>query len=90
LLDAAPEWTADAAEFDAGGEDEIVASAAQDVAALIEDEVLLALPLAPRHEHCQIASGVAGGVGGKTGGRDTVGRESPFGVLARLKDRATK
>jgi len=82
LLDAVPAWTADAAEIDAGGDDEIVAGAPLDVEALIEDEVLLTLPWAPRHEHCELA--------GERGGRDGIGRESPFGVLARFKNRAVK
>jgi uncharacterized protein len=94
LLDTAPEWTAEAAEFDAGSEDEIVATAAMDGEALIEDEVLLALPLVPRHENCDlehgVTSGVRSGISSKAGGKDKVGRESPFGVLARLKDRAAK
>jgi uncharacterized protein len=86
LIDREPEWSAETAEIDAGDADEIVASATLDVAALIEDELLLALPLAPRHEHCNVASG-----GSENAGSDgTTGRESPFGVLARLKGRAAK
>jgi uncharacterized protein len=86
LIDSEPEWSMETAEIDAGGEDEIVAGPELDVAALIEDELLLALPLAPRHEHCRLASGESENAGsdGKTG------RASPFGVLARLKDRAAK
>jgi len=44
----------DAAEaLDAEGEDDVLAlTAALDLADLVEDELLLALPLVPRHEHC--------------------------------------
>jgi uncharacterized protein len=86
LIDREPEWSAETAEIDADGADEIVASATLDVAGLIEDELLLALPLVPRHEHCEVASR-----GSEIAGSDgnTV-RESPFGVLARLKGRAAK
>jgi uncharacterized protein len=59
-----------------------MATAALDAEALIEDEVLLSLPWAPRHQHCELASGIDGGA--------KPGRESPFGVLARLKNRAAK
>lgn len=83
LIDQAPEWTAEAAEFESNAEDEIVSSPALDVQALVEDEVMLALPLAPRHEHCELAHGEGG-----RGGPGEMARESPFGVLARLKNRA--
>jgi uncharacterized protein len=82
LIEAAPEWSVDAVEANADGEDEIVATEALDVEVLIEDEVLLSLPWAPRHQHCELATGKEGGA--------ELGRESPFGVLARLKDRPAK
>lgn len=42
-----------AAQLDAESEDDVLAlSRAYDLRELIEDEVLLALPLVPRHEHC--------------------------------------
>ena len=41
--------------------------------------MILALPLAPRHEKCEVAGG---GVGKRI--------ESPFGVLAQLKKRANR
>jgi uncharacterized protein len=57
--------------------DYMVAEAALDVKALIEDEVLLALPIAPRHEgECIQRAGEAGE------GSD---RKSPFAALAQLK-----
>lgn len=56
-------------------EDAIPAAAEQTVMELVEDEVLLALPMAPRHERCDAP--------------DEVWREgttaSPFAVLAGLK-----
>jgi uncharacterized protein len=47
-----------------------------DVLALIEDEIILALPLAPRHESCGLPRTDCG-----------AGRESPFAVLAGLSVR---
>lgn len=54
----------------------IVADAPIDVAALVEDEVLLSLPLAPAHEdvNCNVALSAA-----------QVQKESPFKVLQGLK-----
>ncbi len=45
-----------------------------DVVALVEDEVLLALPIAPRHEDCEPPRPEGG-----------TGRESPFAALASLR-----
>lgn len=45
------------------------------VLALLEDEVLLALPIAPRHEDCRPPLAV-----------DSEHRPSPFAALAKLKD----
>lgn len=45
-----------------------------DVFALIEDEILLALPISPRHENC-----------GPSSGMETAAEESPFAVLASLR-----
>jgi uncharacterized protein len=55
--------------------DRVLASAAMDVAQLVEDEVILALPMVPRHEAC-LATGAA---------PET--RASPFDALAALKRR---
>ena len=54
--------------------DRVLAGKSMDVRQLVEDEVLLALPMAPRHERC----------GGKREG-DELGRPSPFPKLAELK-----
>lgn len=48
-----------------------------DVAMLIEDEILLALPTVQRHENCVLPEV----------GRDSTG-ESPFSILASLRGRA--
>ena len=45
-----------------------------DVMALLEEEILLALPLAPRHEKCEPPQG-----------RKGAGEESPFAALASLR-----
>lgn len=57
--------------------DGVPASAHTDVAALVEDEVLLALPMSPRHAEglCNIA------------GDGTGKPASPFAVLAQLKQK---
>ncbi|MDR2507121.1 MAG: DUF177 domain-containing protein [Candidatus Accumulibacter sp.] len=47
-----------------------------DVVALIEDEVILQLPIAPRHEDCVLPRA----------GRDAAERVSPFAVLESLKN----
>jgi uncharacterized protein len=74
LVDSEPAWSADEIEIAADDDDEIVASKAFDVRALLEDEMLLALPLAPRHAQCEVA-----------GGKIELKRDSPFGGLTQLK-----
>lgn len=54
--------------------DAIAAEGELNVLSLIEDEVLLALPIAPRHEQCESPSANASGHG-----------PSPFSALAALK-----
>lgn len=54
--------------------DFIVADKALDVVALIEDEVILALPPVPQHEDCSLPEGGQGSA-----------KVSPFSVLAALK-----
>ena len=65
------------AEIDAADDerDRVLASKAMDVAALVEDEVILALPMVPMHASCGTA--VAHGAGD--------GR-SPFAALAGLQE----
>lgn len=54
--------------------DRVLATRAMDVASLVEDEVLLVLPIAPMHERCEPA-----GAGAESG------RASPFAALAGLR-----
>ena len=61
--------------------DYIVADQHQSVAALIEDEVLLSLPLAPVHESDDCAAPI---------NRELEQKESPFKVLQGLKGSGTK
>ena len=63
-------------EIETAGDDidRVLAGTAMDVWQLVEDEVLLALPMAPRHEQCD----------GMRDGAET-GGTSPFAQLAKLK-----
>ena len=54
--------------------DRVLATRSMDVAALVEDEVLLALPIAPMHERCEAAIG-----------QHDASRASPFDALAGLR-----
>ena len=58
--------------------DGVLAVPEMDVLALIEDEIILSLPISARHSEgeCSI---------GKPAGEDAVGREHPFAALATLK-----
>lgn len=49
---------------------------------LLEDELLLALPLAPRHDDCQM---LLDSVGGDAQDETDDGVDNPFAVLAQLK-----
>ncbi|MDR3370540.1 DUF177 domain-containing protein [Rhodoferax sp.] len=65
-------------------EDLLVTSREFDLAALIEDEVLMALPLVPRHETCPV------GVKMAVADEDfdaPVEKPNPFAVLAKLKSK---
>lgn len=75
-----PDETA-AAALDAECEDEVlVTSHALDVIELLEDELLLALPLVPRHDHCPVD--LMGRVR-----EEPPARQRPFDSLAALKKR---
>ena len=64
-------------ELEDDSRDFLEADSEFDVSALIEDEILLGLPLAPRHDGCELpGTGNAGGV------------QSPFSVLRELKGKA--
>ena len=62
--------------------DRILAGHAMNVAALAEDEAILALPMVPRHEHC-VAAEVRELAG--DGESAAVKTNSPFSVLEALK-----
>ncbi|PTD97888.1 metal-binding protein [Pseudothauera lacus] len=63
-------------ELEDDAQDAIEAVADMDVVALVEEEILLALPIAPRHDDCEVP---------RPRGGDQ--RKSPFAVLAGLKGR---
>jgi uncharacterized protein len=64
-------------EIEDDAKDFLVARKEFDVEALVEDEIILALPVAPRHEDCVLPD---------AGGRpEEVERVSPFSALASLK-----
>jgi DUF177 domain-containing protein len=66
------------AEIDAADDerDRVLASKSMDVAALIEDEVILALPMIPMHASCET-----------TATREAGDKRSPFAALAGLQER---
>jgi len=64
LLLVATQAEVDAAPLEAEGPESIVAGRAMPVQALVEDEVLLAIPIAPRHLACEGRANQA--EGGKT------------------------
>ena len=72
LIAPGEEWPDDDLEDDSA--DAIAADRELAVLSLVEDEVLLALPIAPRHEQCEPPSGSA-----------TEHGPSPFAALAALK-----
>jgi len=72
LIAPGADWPDDDLEDDSA--DAIAADAELNVLSLVEDEVLLALPIAPRHEQCESPSASASGNG-----------PSPFAALADLK-----
>ena len=75
-LDVQLEFVPSEAEMLAAGDevDRIVAGHAMSVAALVEDEVLLALPMVPRHVQCSSAARMDGGA-----------KASSFQALAALR-----
>lgn len=75
FVDSESELTQEELEDDS--RDFLPAQKELDVVVLIEDEILLALPVAPRHEDCALP-----------GGGQASAKESPFSVLAGLKGKA--
>jgi uncharacterized protein len=92
---------AEAEEFplDEDDVDVIVGSAHFDLVDLIEEELLLSLPLVPKHDVCpevheSLVSGVAGEEGGEAGADeaeegDEPARPNPFAALEALKKRGS-
>ena len=70
---AATQAEVDAAPLEAEGPEQIVAGREMPVRDIVEDEVLLAIPLAPRHERCA----------GRQA-RAAAGENSPFAALRGL------
>jgi uncharacterized protein len=64
-------------EIEDDSKDFLPAQSELDVAALIEDEIILDLPSAPRHESCALPDAGQG-----------TGKTSPFSVLQSLKGKA--
>ena len=72
---------ATAAELDADSEDDVLAlTRALDLHELVEDELILALPLVPRHEVCTQPLAAPGG-----DPEPVEERPNPFAALAALK-----
>ncbi len=73
-----------AARMDADSEDDVLAlERSLDVRALIEDEVLLALPIVPRHDHCPVPMTFSTSEPDDAGD----GAPHPFAALEALKRR---
>jgi uncharacterized protein len=72
-----------AAEDDVADEDVLAQSRSFDLVELVEDELLMALPVAPRHEVCPQT--VKMSVGGAEYEAALAQRENPFAALVRLK-----
>ena len=78
---------AQAAELDADSEDDVLAlDRARDLHALLEDELLLALPMVPRHAHCAAPAAAAAGEAAPVGVAQS-DDESPFAALAQWRAR---
>jgi uncharacterized protein len=85
-----------AAELDEESEDDVLALPRRlDVQVLLEDELILALPLVPRHDRCpaplapdlgRLAEPDPPGLGGAEAGRSA--RPNPFAALAALRGNA--
>jgi len=67
--------------IDESPDEPLLGSARFDLAALIEDQVILALPLSPRHDDCVAAEAA------DDGAAEAADTHRPFATLARLKGR---
>jgi uncharacterized protein len=75
------------AEDDQSEEDLLVMEPQFDLLAVLEDELLMALPLVPMHEQCPVAPKLQAGDAGVTDGPDADQKPNPFAVLAQLKSK---
>lgn len=76
------------AEDDQAEEDLLVMEPQFNLLAVLEDELLMALPLVPMHEECPVAPKLqAGAVGEPDTGSETAVKPNPFAVLAQLKNK---
>lgn len=76
---------ASAAQQDAEADEDVLALEPElDLLALLEDELMLASPLAPRHAQCELPASKARILD------DSFKRPNPFAALAELKPSATK
>ena len=71
------------AEDDASEEDLLVMAPQFDLLELLEDELLMALPLVPMHEVCPVTPVLSAGDLGDAADKET--RPHPFAALAQLK-----
>lgn len=71
------------AEDDQSEEDLLVMTPQFDLLAVLEDELLMALPLVPMHDSCPVAPALQAGEADIAG--DTGVKVNPFAVLAQLK-----
>lgn len=79
----APDETAAAAEDDQSEEDVLAESRSFDLLELVEDELLMDMPVAPRHEQCPQTLPVS--VGQDEFEAAQAQRANPFAVLGKLK-----
>lgn len=71
------------AEDDASEEDLLVMAPQFDLASLLEDELLMALPLVPMHDECPALPAFSAGVIDEPG--ELLKKPNPFAALAQLK-----
>lgn len=73
------------AEDDQSEEDLLVMEPQFDLLAVLEDELLMALPLVPMHEQCPVSPKLQAGDAGVVGDSDADKKPNPFAMLAQLK-----
>jgi uncharacterized protein len=81
----APDEEAAAAQDEEAEEDVLALSRSFDLIGLVEDEMLMEMPLAPRHETCPVAVTLA--VADEDFEAAAAERENPFALLESLKSR---